>query len=268
MTINYDRSYLSPKDLELARRGYGYEAVRNFRFQFVYTEAERAENLNRPGPSDMGAAEWNKICAESARKRSAHMERVMEAIAEKHWCYQYNKDLDLKQFNSDDWDLFFWCNDFSSTMRGTLSGRDYSYFTLNFNDAQRSEKRQEVYDSVMDILERFMGDEHIEVSVQYQIVLDKKKIAADAEDAARKLVGKPCQYTAVSEIFNLSTGLMDGRIVEADGRYFFMKKRARSRGYLLGDKDILQIFLEHGECRLAKPALFFVIIMSKYPFHH
>lgn len=242
MTINHDRSYINHKSLELAQHGYGHERVRNFRFQFTYTEAERAENRNRPGPSDMSAKAWNKVCSESARRRSAHMERVMEAIAAKHWCYQYNSGRDLEQFKSDDWDLFFWCNDFSNTMCGAMSGRDYSYFTLNFNDTQTKEKQREVYDSVMEILDRFQEDDHIEVTVQYQIILDEKKIKADAAEIVKKLIGKPCQYAATNEIFNLTTGPMDGHIVEVNGQYYFMKKRAKSRGYLLDNKDILQIF--------------------------
>lgn len=242
MTINHDRSYINHKSLELARHGYGHERVRNFRFQFTYTEAERAENLNRPGPSDMSAEAWNKVCSEFAQRRNACMKRVMEAIAAKHWCYQYDKDRDLEQFRSDGWDLFFWCNDFPNTMRGSMSGRDYSYFTLNFNNAQTEEKQREVYDSTMEILKQFQEDDHIEVAVQYEIVLDEKKIEADAAEIAKNLIGKPCQYTATNEIFNLTTEPMDGRIVEANGQYYFMKKRARSRGYLLDNKDILQIF--------------------------
>lgn len=242
MTIKHDRSFLSTKYSELVKHGYGYETVRNFRFQFVYSAMERAENRNRPGPSDMSSTEWNKICAESAQKRSEHIKRVLDAIAEKHPCYQYNVD-GMERYKSNDWDLFFWCNDLYSTTGGMLSGMDYSYFTLNLNEAHSVERRVEVYNSVMSILDQFKDDENIEVYIQHQIEFDEKRIAEDAEMIAPRLVGTSCRYTVFSELFNLTSGPVEGRVVEANGRYYFMKKRARSRGYLLDNKKILQIYL-------------------------
>lgn len=242
MEIKHDRSYIQSSDREFAARGYGHERVRSLRFQFVYTEEQREANRKRPGPSDMSVQEWDDICAKSAQMRSNHMERVMQAIGEKHWCYQYNKDHDLKLFKSDNWDLFFWCNDFYNSMKGVLSGRDYSYFTLNFNDSQTAEKQREVYDSVMQILSQFQEDENIEIAVQYEIVLDEAKIKADADEVAESLIGKRVTYMPTGGVILIPCQPMEGRIVNANGQLFFMKKWARNRGYLLESKDIIQIF--------------------------
>ena len=176
MKINHDRSYISLADREFVERGYGREYVRNFRFQYIYTKEEQQVSHALAERVGLDSLEWRASCVEAARTKSAHMAQVMEAIGAKHWCYQYNKDRDMKLFKSDDWDLFFWCNDFYNTMRSPdLSGRDYSYFTLNFNDSQSAEKQKEVYESVMQILSQFQNDEHIEVAIQYDIALDEDR---------------------------------------------------------------------------------------------
>jgi len=242
MEIKHNRSYIQSSDREFAARGYGHERVRSLRFQFVYTEEQLEANRKRPGPSDMSVQEWDDICAKSAQMRSNHMERVMQAIGEKHWCYQYNKDHDLTLFKSDDWDLFFWCNDFYNSMRGALSGRDYSYFTLNFNNSQSVEKQRKVYDSVMQIIGQFQNDENIEVTVQYEVVLDDAKIKADADAVAESLIGKRVSFAPSGGAISIPCPPMKGRIVSENGRPFFMKERARRYGYRLDDKDILRIF--------------------------
>lgn len=242
MEINHDHSYISKSDKEFAARGYGHEYVRNFRFQYVYTEAENQANhalAGRCSPED-----WSKYCMEAAQFRSRHMESVMEAIGAKHWCYQYNKGRDLKSFGSDDWDLFFWCNDFHNTLRNSLSGRDYSYFTLNFNMNQSVNKQREVYESVMQTLSQFQSDKNINVTIQYDISLDETKIKAEADRVAQSLVGKRVSHTPSSGIFSLAGWKMEGRIIESNGSLYFMKKRARKQGYLLCASDILKIFWE------------------------
>ena len=242
MKINHDRSYISPADREFVERGYGREYVRNFRFQYIYTKEERQANHVFSERVGLDSLEWQASCVEAAKTKSAHMVQVMEAIGAKHWCYQYNKDRDMGLFKSDNWDLFFWCNDFYSTMRNpALSGRDYSYFTLNFNNSQSAEKQKEVYESVMQILSQFQNDEHIEVTVQYAVALDEAKIRKDANNVSASLIGKRTTYSPASGLISVPGFEMEGRIVEANGSLFFMKKRARNKGYLLSAEEILRI---------------------------
>lgn len=242
MKIKHDRSYISNDDMEFVNRGYGRERIRNFRFSFVYTEAQQEANRARNQGIDLNSSEWAAIVNEATKMKSEYMARVIEAIATKHWCYQYNQDRDLELFKSDNWDLFFWCNSFYTSTQGALSGCDYSYFTLNFNEAQSAEKQKAVYDSVMEILVQFQEDENIEVAVQYEVVLDNAKIKEMADAVAYSLVGKRTTYSPSGGLILFPGFDMEGRIVEANGNLFFMKKRARNKGYLLDSKEILKIF--------------------------
>ena len=64
--------------------------------------------------------------------RSNYMRPVIEKLADAFVLYQFS-DCGVP-YDSDKWDLFFWCNDFNTTCRTSdLTGRDYSYMTLNFN---------------------------------------------------------------------------------------------------------------------------------------
>lgn len=243
MEIKHDRSYISSADTEFVKRGYGRERIRNLRFSYIYTEEEKEYSRVFSERVGMDSSEWTAFCAEKAIQKNSYMKRMLEAISAKHWCYQYNKDREMELFNSDGWDLFFWCNTLFNTLHGSgLSGYDYSYFTLNFNDSQSAEKQKEVYDSVMAILSQFQNDEHIEVAVQYDIKLNDAMIKESAHKIAPSLVGKRTTYSPSNGLFLFPGFEVEGRIVEANGNLFFMKKRARNKGYLLDDKDILKIY--------------------------
>ena len=63
----------------------------------------------------------------------------MEAIAWDFVCYQYDENIPVS-YGSDRWDLYFWCNPFNGA--ADASERDFSYFTLTFNERQTLEKRR------------------------------------------------------------------------------------------------------------------------------
>lgn len=139
MNLWHDKSYISPSGPEWVERGYAMYDVHSVRFQFVYTEEQKKANRRAHTAADEGQA-----LVMAAEVRNSIMEPVMDAIAQNFVCYQY-EDTEPAPFGSCQWDLFFWCNDFSNTLHGCgLSGRDYSYFTLNFNENQTVEKRAEV----------------------------------------------------------------------------------------------------------------------------
>ena len=140
MNLWHDKSYISPSGPEWVERGYAMYDVHSVRFQFVYTEEQKKANRRAHTAADEGQA-----LVMAAEVRNSIMEPVMDAIAQNFVCYQY-EDTEPAPFGSCQWDLFFWCNDFSNTLHGCgLSGRDYSYFTLNFNENQTVEKRAEVF---------------------------------------------------------------------------------------------------------------------------
>lgn len=235
------KSFISSIDLELANHGYGEEVLKSVTFHYDCTEEQKKDNVAFSYAVGMDSPEWEAYCDEARKKRSEHMARIMEAIAAKLICCQYNLD-DNVLYQSQDWDLFFWCNTFWNTTNGRFSGRDYDGFSLTFNDAHSKERREEIYKRLIDALSIFNNDENLSISVQHGIKLDEKKIRQDAKIAAPLLVGKRVQYQIKNELFNLTAPPMEGRVVEHDGKYYFMKKRARKCGYLLDDKAILKIF--------------------------
>ena len=174
MNIRHDRSYISENSRDLIGRGYAAEVLDTLRFRFTYTQVERDANRSRAQtqPYADGIAER----AKAAMLRSAEMEQIMATIAEQFVCYQYD---DRKYpFRDGGWDLFFWCNCFFNTMPGHgLDGRDYSYFTLSFNEQHTAEKRKEICDSVLALInEKFPANPHLDIALQYSALLDYTRI--------------------------------------------------------------------------------------------
>lgn len=224
MEITHDRSYIGPFSLDFMTHGYGAEDLYSLRFQFIYTEAERARNAAQARTTQ------GVNFSQAAQERNNAMKPVMEAIAAKFACYQCAPDLEYG-YNSPDWDLFFWCNDLQACSGTKLSGRDYSYFTLSFNRAQTLEKRKEVCAKVLQLLkERFGNHPNLSVDIEYDLWLDRKRVQQAAEQMLPALLKRKCVYRG-----------MVGRIKRTSEGVFFMKKHAKSRGYPLSPASIVQI---------------------------
>lgn len=228
MQITHDHSYISQREQQFISRGYACESVYSLRFSFVYTEAQQGENRAYAEEVGLQSDAWSAHITASAGQRSRHMERIAAAMAQNFKIFQYGSEDEVPY--SSDWDLFFWCNDFSSTMRGLLTGRDYSYFTLSFNSRHSPDRRQEILDRAMRVLELFADDENLHIAVQYETIMDDAKIEHDAKLAIPRIAGRNCQYSS-----------MEGR-VETNGEIlFFRKKRSRKYVYRLTDTEILSI---------------------------
>lgn len=228
MRIIHDTSYISPTSREFISRGYACESYHSLRFSYVYTAEQQAENSAYADKVGLDSDEWSAHIADAAQRKSAHMERIAAFLARNLKIYQYDDNEKVKY--ASDWELFFWCNDFAQTMRGQLSGRDYSYFTLTFNKAHDPERRQRIYDRVMRILELFADDDNLEIAAQYEAVMDDAKIRQDAELAAPGMGGRACTHNG-----------MEGRLEWNGERLFFRKKRSRTRIYRLTDAEILAL---------------------------
>ena len=159
------------------------------------------------------------------------MNPLMDAIAQNFVCYQY-EDTEPAPFRSCQWDLFFWCNDFSSTLHGYgLSGRDYSYFTLTFNENQTVEKRAEVCWRLLQFLEhRCRKNRNLDVAVQYSIWYDHEKIEKDADRMKCLLAGCSCTY-----------GSKDGKFLFDNGIFCFRPKYAKRQLYRVSDSEVLAL---------------------------
>jgi hypothetical protein len=241
MKIWHDISYVGQGHQQMIDRGYAADVVHSLRLSFQYTQEEQERNrlMFETTPQDGRQMDYGK----AAMQKSMEIYPVMEAIAQEFVCYQFDPASGVP-YSSDQWELFFWCNDFYNTAQGSsLSGRDYSYITLSFNeDYHTVEKRRVICDRVLAFLqEKFGGHPHLDVAVQHGVWMDTEKIRRDAKNLLPYLMG-PCVYEG-----------QEGKIIWTANGPVFMKKRARRYGYRLGDVDILRIAWKRGLSADAAP---------------
>ncbi len=214
MKIDHSYQLVHKQDQEMAQQGYGFEGYYNLKFHSNQTVGRT----------------------------------VMDAIAKELVCYQYDHDKDEVEykFDSEDWDLFFWCNSASMVRlkEPAEDDRDMSYFTLGFNKNHGKDKQEEVLAYTLKVLEQFETVEPLEVVIEHDVILDEKKMREDARAIAPQLVGKRCIYTPRS-VFGFAEPL-EGRVAEYNDVYYFMKKRAKNRGWRLEAKDIIEIACQLG----------------------
>ena len=229
MKIWHDRSYIKESDQELIQRGYAEEDLDSLRFRFTYTESEI--EANRVFDRTHTSSERMADCARAAQLRSDVMAQIMAVIAEEFKCYQYDGEKKFS-FSDSSWDLFFWCNSFYNTLHGMgVSGRDYSYFTLSFNENHSPAKRQDLCDAVLRLIQtKFPDHPNLDIAIQYEVRKDDARIIAEANNIAPKLDGRKCVYHA-----------KEGRITKVGDDFFFLKKRCRKYGYRLGVLDLLRL---------------------------
>ena len=160
MKIREDRSHMNI-DTRWFEKGYAKEDVHSLRLQSLCTEAEAA--ANKQFYDSHTCEEWEQYIRQASLESSAAMKPVMEAIAQDFVCYQYDENIPVS-YGSDRWDLYFWCNPFSGA--ADASERDFSYFTLTFNERQTLEKRRKVCQQVLDLLcSRFQEHPHLHVRI-------------------------------------------------------------------------------------------------------
>lgn len=215
MEIKHDRSIIAachPNAERLIQRGYAQECLSAIRLRY---------HIGSKHPV-------------SPIQRNDEMYMVMESIAQRILCYQYN-NVHKVSYDCRDWGLHFWCNHFGTEYpeKSLVGQRDFSYIILTFNNLHSVEERENTLQIVLEVLAQFEGNPNIYVSVQYGVLYDDAKINKDAAFAADRLVGKKCKYHN-----------MIGRIVKVedsdrDSSYYFMKSRARTRGYALKPADVL-----------------------------
>ena len=178
----------------------------------------------------MTPEQWTACCVVEPQKRSAYIFPVMEAIAKNFVCYQYDKERGPK-YDSSDWELFFWCRDFSEPHNGELHGRDYSHIRLSFNERHEVLQRKEICKRLLlFVTEHFSELDNLSVSVQHKTCFFDEKINGEAAELAKRLGGMRCRYMG-----------MEGRLCCTEKGLIFMKKRARSNGYIISPREILKM---------------------------
>lgn len=177
--------------------------------------------------------EWEQYIRQASLESSAAMKPVMEAIAQDFVCYQYDENIPVS-YGSDRWDLYFWCNPFNGA--ANASERDFSYFTLTFNERQMLEKRRKVCQQVLDLLcSRFQEHPNLDVAVQYSIWFDHPKIHDAVERAKPRLHGLRCIQDQ-----------KEGKLLLQDGALLFKPKYAKKYTRTLSQSQILSLSWEPG----------------------
>ena len=136
----------------------------------IYTKKCRVDfsvNVNPLGAPE-SVKEAVRKSAESVEQYPEVMAPIMAAIAHNFICYGYTEE-EPAPYLSDGWEVYFWCNDFSNTAHGCgLSGRDYSYFTLTFNERQTVSQRRVLCERLLEFLDtEFKSHPNLHVAVQY-----------------------------------------------------------------------------------------------------
>lgn len=197
----------------------------------VCTEAEAA--ANKQFYDSHTREEWEQYIRQASFESSAAMKPVMEAIAQDFVCYQYDENIPVS-YGSDRWDLYFWCNPFNGA--ADASERDFSYFTLTFNERQTLEKRRKVCQQVLELLcSRFQEHPHLHVAVQYSIWFDHPKIHDAVERAKPRLHGLRCIQDQ-----------KEGKLLLQDGALLFKPKYAKKYTRTLSQSQILSLSWELG----------------------
>lgn len=150
MNIKQDHSMIGDGSRELIEHGYGQIAVDVLRLEYLYS------SVQQQGDSEVSQKQRNRI-----------MKSVLDTIAARFPCYQYNVPRDT-QYKSQDWALFFWCRSSPGENGAGYDGRDYSYFTLTLNELYSHEKRQEICDQLLHLLNtKFSNLSNLFLTVQY-----------------------------------------------------------------------------------------------------
>lgn len=168
----------------------------------------------------------NKCAIHCKRPDAAANVALMEKLARIFRVYQYDKSIPKY---SNEYDLFFWCNDLYFTTGGKETGRDMSYITLTVNDKNSIERRFEVFKQLRAILDEY-SDDRISATFDYT-----SKSIPEAEEAEAKRIfaecdGKKCVYAG-----------MVGRLTLDEGGYVFQKLRVRKYIYRLTASAVCSI---------------------------
>lgn len=227
MNIHYDNSYITPAMQEFVTRGYAVEDFHSLRFEFTYTQAQLAQ---RQADLKGGHRITHEDIEAAAFQKNAVMKPIMDAIASEFRCYQYDDSASIP-YDSTEWDLYFWCNCLSTKTGQRLVGRDFSYFTLSFNEKHTVAQRRELCSRVLEsIAAQFSENENLSVTIQHTTTGDKEKIDYDAKILLPSLLDSPCIYKGIT-----------GKIVQTSNGVFFKKKYAKTMGWKLSPSDILKI---------------------------
>lgn len=221
MYINQDYSYINANEKLLIEKGYGKLSVHSIHFDRHYTE-EQKEN-NRRTAETMTSDEWSKHCDEISKSFEKPMMEILHTFTEKYDIHQVSEETSTYEHYASDWDLYFWTNTEKNHM---------DYFKLNFNKKRNPEQNMKLLEEIIAFVET-MEYENIGCRIQYDAVIDEKRVETEVKVICEQLAGKFITYCGfVGKI--KSVGEYNGI-----KKYGFFKKGAKNKYYKISNTEIL-----------------------------
>lgn len=224
MKITHDWR-IQPVDWQLwIDKGLAVDGIGGVTLNYQFTQSDlQEEALLLKGKSP---EEQEQIRNEQVLARNAKMKALMDEISFRFPCYQYEESDELA-YEGQDWDFFFWCRDLTPP----LSGRDYSYITLDANDHQAPQRQEQAFADLLMLLEELCGDSpNLHVNVLHHLRYNKERYQAAIERAKRELHGRLSTFRGAKGSLELTAG----------GDLLFVPRRKRKEPVKIGNFDMVR----------------------------
>lgn len=224
MTITHNRKMQAP-DWELwIDKGLALDGISSVTLSYQFTQSDlQRESFLLKGKTP---EEQEQIRNEQVLARNAKMKALMDEIPFRFPCYQYEENDELA-YEGQDWDFFFWCRDLTPP----LSGRDYSYITLNANERQTPQRQEQAFAELLEFLVELCGDnQNLYVDVLHQLRYNQERFQSAVDQAKRVLPGCLCTYR----------GLKGSLELTVNGRLLFIPRQKRKAPAKISDTDMIR----------------------------
>lgn len=226
MVIKHDTNYISAVQFELMDRGYGEKSVHSIHFERYYSQEEKAENAARH--SALSHEEWGKFCDEIAKSFANRMPDILSKFIDKYDIHQVSPETSTMEHFRSDWDLFYnphYCQGYDKQTY-------FDGFTLTFNSRRTVDQNMRMLEDIIPMTENLIY-KNIACRVQYDAVIDEKKVAADADKVFENLNGKFIEHCGMVGKIKVVGRTMEGK------RYGFFRKNARKKYYPISSAEVL-----------------------------
>lgn len=214
-------SYISMKDIN---KGLCMLDIHSINICRYYSEDQKEENAKYAEKVGIYSELWSEYCESIRYSAAEKIKNICDYLSEKFHIYQYGNE--NYSYDSDEWDLFFWCNNLNQLTNGKESGRDYSYVTLTFNRRMCPYDKFRLLDTIKEYLIGY-EESGVKLIVQYSTKVNEDFCNEKADEIVAKSNGKL-----------IDTAYGRGRLTKVNNEYRFQKARVRKYYYRLSALDV------------------------------
>lgn len=220
MQIKYDYSYANKTLVDL---GYGTIGVHSLVFDRCFSDEEMEENRKIAEEYGTNSEVRNERYDQKGKLICEQMKHMMKILNEKYSIAQYNENVKYGMH-----DLHFYCN------KGWNNKSWYDHIQMCFNEKKGYDDNGKLLNEILDILSN-MDLKNVKCRVQYETIVDEKRLHDDALKVCEQYEGKLINYRGV-----------EGKIKcvgsnNNQKEYGFFKKGARSKYYIISDSDLIML---------------------------